>query len=519
MLRKAPNTYIIIASLIIIAAILTWILPGGEYSFENGEMVYDEVNKNPQSWQIFIALQKGFVEKAGIIVFVFIVGGVFWIFNSTQSIGAGIDALLRKLQRFEHSKIFSQKLIAQIILSIIAITFSIFGAVFGMSEETIAFVGIVIPLTISLGFDSITGIAVVFVAAGLGFAGAILNPFTIGIAQEISEIPLFSGLEYRLFCWLIINIIGITYILRYTNRIYKNPDKSSVNEEDRYWKEKSEKSTTYKKKPTAISWIGFFMSFIVTIIFALFFRKSTITVGNSTFTFPILFFLSILYLIIGIFTLKKSVHYYIITLMGFIVIYLVVGVLAYEWLINEISGIFLAGGILTGLVYGMSGKEISEKFISGAKDMFGVSIVIGLAGGIIYILQEGKTIHTVLHLVSGTLEGLGKTATLELMYGFQTLMNIFIPSGSAQAAITMPIMAPFSDLVDIPRQAAVLAFQFGDGFTNMITPTSPVLMAVLGVSRVPYSKWARWFLPLLIILFIAGILLLIPPLFLNINGF
>ncbi len=519
MLRKAPNTYIIISILILIAAILTWILPGGNYNFDNGEMVFNKVTKNPQSWQIFISLQKGFVEKAGIIIFVFIVGGVFWIFNSTQAIGAGIDALLRKLQKFENSKIFSQKLIAQIILSIIAIVFSIFGAVFGMSEETIAFVGIIIPLTISLGFDSITGIAIVFLAAGLGFAGAVLNPFTIGIAQEISEIPLFSGIEYRLFCWLVINFIGIYYILRYTNKIYKNPKRSPVQKEDKFWKEKNEQTTNYAKKATLISWIGFLLSFAVTLIYALIYKDSTITIGNAIVTFPILLVLSVLYLALGIFTLRKSVLYFIITLMGFIVLYLIVGVLAYEWLINEISGIFLAGGLLTGIVYGMSGKEISEKFISGAKEMFGTAIVIGLAGGIIYILNEGKTIHTVLHMVSGTLGGLGKIATLELMYVFQTLMNIFIPSGSAQAAITMPIMAPFSDLVDIPRQAAVLAFQFGDGFTNMITPTSPVLMAVLGVSKVPYSKWAIWFLPLLILLFVAGILLLIPPLLININGF
>lgn len=520
MLKKIPNTFVIIFLLIAIAAGLTWIVPSGIYS-ENtdGVLEYQLTESSPQSWQIFTAFQKGFTKQASIIIFVLIVGGVFWIFNSTNAIDVGINTLLRKMKRLEGNRFISEKLVSQAILVLIMLVFSIFGAVFGMSEETIAFVGIVIPLAISLGYDSITGVCMVFVAAGLGFAGAVLNPFTIGIAQGIAEIPLFSGLEYRLFCWLVLNLVGIVYVLRYSNKILKSPDKSLMYEEDKFWRDKSESESKQSYYTPKRAWAVFIVSAAIMVIYALIYPQVNIKIGNNTQTMPILIILTTLYILLGIVTLRKSVHFFVLNILLFIILYLTVGVMGFDWYINEISALFLAGGILTGITIRKSSSEIVKLFMEGAKDIMSAALVIGLAGGIIIILEDGKIIHSILHGAAGLMANLGKIASVQTMYFIQTFINIIIPSGSAKAAITMPIMAPFSDLIGLSRQATVMAFQFGDGFTNMITPTSPVLLAVLGVAKIPYVKWLKWITPLMIILIIVGGLLLIPTVLMDLNGF
>jgi uncharacterized ion transporter superfamily protein YfcC len=244
--NKIPHTYVIIFYIVILAAVATWFVPGGQYVKEinsetgkeqvvyetvkiDGEDVlqpkFEYVESNPQTWQIFAAMFKGFEKQAGIIVFILMVGGAFWIMNQSKAIDVGIFAFLNLTQKLEKVSFLKAIGVNNIVLTMIMIMFSIFGAVFGMSEETIAFIVILVPLAISMGYDSITGVAIVFVAAGLGFAGAILNPFTIGIAQGIAELPLFSGIEYRIVTWLIINFVGITYILWYANKVKKNPQK------------------------------------------------------------------------------------------------------------------------------------------------------------------------------------------------------------------------------------------------------------------------------------------------------
>lgn len=521
MLKKIPNTFVIIFFLIVLAAVLTWFIPGGEYvEAGNNSIEYNETLSHPQSWQIFTAFQNGFAKQASIIIFVLIVGGVFWIFNNTKAIDVGIASLLKQMNKLGGNRYFPEHRVSQIMLVIIMLVFSIFGAVFGMSEETIAFVGIVIPLVISLGYDSITGVAIVFVAAGLGFAGAVLNPFTIGIAQGIAEIPLFSGLEYRLFCWLIINIVGIAFILRYSNRVYKFPNKSLVYEEDTYWKEKASSTDTKNSYYTPRrAWMMFFISSLILILYSIKYPIVDIKIGNSTHSQPALIVLTILYVAIGIITLKKSVHFFVLNILLFIILFLTLGVMGFDWYINEISALFLAGGIMTAITVRKSSSEIVKLFMEGAKDIMGAALVIGLAGGIIIILEDGKIIHSILHSAAGLMSDMGKVASVEVMYLIQTFINIIIPSGSAKAAITMPIMAPFSDLIGISRQATVMAFQLGDGFTNMITPTSPVLLAVLGVAKIPYAKWVKWVTPLIVILIILGALLLIPTVLMDLNGF
>ena len=185
----------------------------------------------------------------------------------------------------------------------------------------------------------------------------------------------------------------------------------------------------------------------------------------------------------------------------------------------EIASLFLAMGICSGVAIGKSASDIARLFIEGMSDILSAAVVVGLAGGIVIILQSGGIIDTILYGLSKSMSDFGKVASVEIMYGIQTLINIIIPSGSAKAAITMPIMAPFSDLIGVCRQATVMAFQFGDGFTNMITPTSGVLVAALAMARIPYEKWVKWVWKGVVVLLVLGFLLLLPTVLFSIEGF
>jgi uncharacterized ion transporter superfamily protein YfcC len=530
MIRKIPHTYVIIFYIIVIAAILTWIIPGGEYQertvFENGTekkvMEFQYTENVKQTWQVFSALFNGFKRQSGIIVFVLMIGGAFWIMNSSKAIDVGILSFLRFVRRIEHYRILKFLGVSNIILVVIMLVFSLFGAVFGMSEETIAFIVIMIPLAISMGYDSITGVSMVFVAAGLGFAGAVLNPFTIGIAQGIAELPLFSGMGYRIFCWIIINIVGIVFILKYATRIRKEPVKSPVYEEDEYWREKGKTDMNAVKYYTPVSaWVVYLFILAVLIIFSFYFPVTSIKIGSSakSLDLAIIPVATIVFAVTGILTLRKSVHFFILLLLTFTIIFLIAGVMGYSWYIMEIASLFFALDILSGAALNKSPNKIVGLFLEGVKDILPAALVVGLAGGIIVILENGQVIDTILYYLSGAMQDLGKIASVGAMYLVQTVLNIIIPSGSAKAAITMPIMAPFSDLINISRQTTVMAYQFGDGFTNMIIPTSGILIAVLGVARIPYEKWVKWMAPFMLILIILGFLLLLPTVLMDLKGF
>ena len=544
MFKKIPHTYVIVFYIIVLAAIATWVIPGGKYIketiIEQGKekevQVYETVTVDGktkeipkfeyqehqiQTWEVFSAIFKGFERQAGIIIFILMVGGAFWIMNSTKSIDIGIFAFLSFVKRLEKNRLLKIIGVNNIILTMIMIMFSIFGAVFGMSEETIAFIVILVPLSISMGYDSITGVAIVFVAAGLGFAGAILNPFTIGIAQGIAELPLFSGIEYRMICWLIINMIGISYILWYANKIKKNPEKSLVYKEDEYWRKKSKSNQEEIKYHTPKSaWLVFLFILIGLGIFSFIYPMTTMKIGNNiSFTAPLIPISTGLFAIISIFALRKSAHFFILNLLAFTIIFLIVGVMGYGWYIMKIATLFFAMGIFAGLSMKYEPNKITKLFLEGSKDILSAAIIVGLAGGIIVILQDGLVIDTILHYLSAKMVGFGNVATIGIMYVIQTIINIVIPSGSAKAAITMPIMAPFSDYINLSRQATVMAFQFGDGFTNLITPTSGVLIGVLGVAKIPYQKWVKWIFPIMIVWMILGFLLLIPTVIWELPGF
>lgn len=436
---KAPNTYVIIAAIILLCAVMTWFIPGGQYvKSDDGTISYEAVDSVPQTWQVFTAIYHGFVKQAGIIIFILVVGGAFWLLNATGAIEAGIKRLITKIGNKD-----------KIVLASLTVLFSLAGAVFGMSEETIPFVGIVVPLAVSMGYDAFMGMLVVYVASNIGFSSAFLNPFTVGIAQGMADLPLFSGMGYRLLCWGILTVLLVAFVVIYAHKVRKAPTTAETIE--------TEPLTT----------------------------RQTWTLVTLALT----------------------------------VVTLIIGVTRFEWYMPEITGLFLAMGIICGIIAGFSSERIIKELMAGAKDILSAALVVGFASGIIVILQDGKIVDSILHSMQEGLDGSGKAGSLTAMYGIQALINLIIPSATAKAAITIPIMAPFSDMVGVSRQAMVLAFQFGDGFTNMITPTSGVLVAALAMARIPYSKWVKWIWKMVLVLLVLGLLLLLPTVFLAPSGF
>ena len=442
MKARVPNTYVIIAMLITLCAIATWFVPGGSYvTGEDGTLVYEQVDAVPQTWQVFSAIYHGFVKQAGIIIFILVVGGAFWLLNATGAVSAGISRFIRRVGRYD-----------KLVLVALTLLFSLAGAVFGMSEETIPFIGIVVPLVVSMGYDAFMGMLIVYVAANVGFSSAFLNPFTVGIAQGMAGLPLFSGMNYRLFCWGLLTLLMVLFVMVYARR-------------------------TRRARPAAAA-VGTGVAPVLTGR-----QKAILLVLLAT------------------------------------VVMLIVGVTCWDWYMPEITGLFLLMGIVCGIIAGFGANRIADELMAGARDILSAALVVGFASGIVVILQDGHIVDSILHGLQSGLDGTGPVASLSAMYGIQALINFLIPSATAKAAITIPIMAPFSDLVGVSRQAMVLAFQFGDGFTNMITPTSGVLVAALAMARIPYEKWVKWVWKGVVVLLVLGLLLLLPTVWFPIEGF
>ena len=437
-----PNTYVIISAIILVCALATLFVTPGQYvTSSDGSVVFERVGWAPQTWQVFSALYNGFVKQAGIIAFILIVGGAFWVLNATGAVSYGINRFISKAGKYD-----------SLVLAGLALLFSLGGAVFGMSEETIPFVGIVVPLVTAMGYDAITGLLVVYVASNIGFSAAFLNPFTVGIAQEMSGLPLFSGMGYRLICWVVLTAALVIFILWYARSIRKEPSAQAapVCEEPREGARRN----------------------------------------NA-----------------------------ILLVLLLTVVMLIVGVTCFKWYMAEISALFLVMGIVVGILGGFGANRIADEFVAGARDILSAALVVGLASGIIVILQDGHVVDSILHGLESGLGDAGRTGSLALMYGTQTVINLLIPSATAKAAVTIPIMAPFCDLIHLSRQSMVMAFQFGDGFTNMLTPTSGVLMAALAMARVPYEKWLKWVWKYVLILILAGFVLLLPTVLVPMAGF
>ena len=359
----------------------------------------------------------------------------------------------------------------------------------------------------------------VYVAAHVGFAGAMLNPFTVGIAQEMSGLTLFSGIEYRTVCWAVLMTIAIIFVLLYASKVKKNRAAAGLASGTGAASESIE--AVCETKAGVSAWISFAAITVVLILFSVFYASGCVVkIGQGEFAAPwLLWVADALFVLFSMLSLRSSTQMYVLNLLMFTILFMVIGVMGYGWYLPEICALFMALGIAAGVASGNSADNIAKEFIAGAKDIFSAALVIGFAAGIIYVLKNGNAIDPMLNSMADALEGSGKTGALGMMYGIQTFLNLFIPSASAKAAVTMPIMAPFSDMIGLSRQATVLAFQFGDGFTNMITPCSGVLMAVLSVAGIQYAKWFRFIWKFILTLILTGFLLLLPSIFISLPGF
>lgn len=459
-MKKIPNVFVIVFSLIILAAVATWLLPGGQYERRDVkvgdsvrtvlvESTYKEVDSSPQALEIFTAPVKGFLKLADIIVFIFLVGGAFFMLNETGAITAGIQQLVRILKGREF-----------LVIPIVMMIFSFFGAAFGMCEEAMPFALIFVPLALALGYDSLVGVSLTFLAAGVGFAGAFFNPFTLQIAQGLSGVQPLSGMGYRVLVWLLVTTFTITWVMIYAARIKKDPKKSIMYDLDQKRRKQLEDQRTAL---ATFSW-----------------RHGA----------------CLLVLLVGI-------------------IFMVLGVILWKWYIEELAGLFFAMGLLAGFISGQGVNRMAKSFIDGCKDIASAALVVAFAGGIIVILEDGGVMDTILHGMASATSSMPKLLAADMQYGIQLLVNFFIPSGSTKAALTMPIMAPLADLSDITRQTAVLAYQFGDGFTNMIIPTSGVTVGTLAMAKIPYERWFKWNFPMQIAFVLLSLILLVWPVMSN----
>jgi uncharacterized ion transporter superfamily protein YfcC len=258
---------------------------------------------------------------------------------------------------------------------------------------------------------------------------------------------------------------------------------------------------------------------LIMVIYSFYFPSTDLKVGLNIVKGPFMPILTGLFAVISYFALRKSLHFFVLNILGFTIFYLILGVLGYDWYIMEIAALFLAMGVFTGFAAGKKNSEITKLFQEGVKDIVSAALVVGFAGGIIAILNDGQIIDTVLFSLSNSLKGTGQITAITIMYGFQSLLNLIITSGSAKAALTIPIMAQFSDIIGLSRQATIMAFQFGSGITDMIAPTSGVLIGVLGIAKVPYGKWVKFVIPFMIFLAFLAWLLLIPTVTMKLNGF
>ncbi len=445
---KFPHVLVLLFVVIVIAAIFTYIATPGEYDrveVEGRTVVdpgsYQIVDRSPVGpFGILQAIPKGLGEVQLIVFFIFIVGGAFGIINKTGAIHRGITSLTKSLEGKE-----------QLIIPVMMLVFALGAGLLGLIEEFLPFIPIMVMLCLALGFDSLTGAGIVMIGAGAGFAGAFMNPFTVGVAQGIAELPLFSGLGYRLIVWAVITLIGIAFVYFHAKRVKKNPKLSPVYEEDL----KKKESMVNNEEAKGLEGKHKVVLVVVLIFFAI----------------------------------------------------LAWGVISEGWYILEIAALFLGMGIVAGIVGRLSADDIADGFIIGAKELTMAALIVGIARAILVVLEEGFIIDTVLHGMSNMLQGFPSYLSAVGMYFFQVLLNIIVPSGSGQAALTMPIMAPLSDLVGVTRQTAVIAYQLGDGFTNVWSPTSGFFMAGLGLAGVMWDKWAKWFLPCLGLWILAGIIL------------
>jgi len=440
---------------------MTYVIPAGQFdrvedpATGRNLVVADSFKLVEQSpvtpFSMFMSIMEGMVDAADIIFFTFFSYGFMCMLIRVGAFDAGVGALIRALKDKD-----------KYILPILIWIFGLMGASFGMYEEAYGFIPVVMGIAIALGYDAITGAAVVMGSVALGFASAFVNPYTIAIAQTIAELPLFSGLFFRVIVFITTMSIFTFYVMRYANKIKKDPKKSYV----------------------------FGMDFAALSNLT---KEEMINLELTT-------------------RHKISLILFFLTIVTF-----VAGAIMYGWYLYELSAIFIIMMFVIGLVNNKSLSEICEIFIDISKNIIFGAFVIGIARSVLVVLQQGNIIDTVCFYLAQSMQNLTSTFAAMAMFFFQTILNFFIPSGSGQAVTSMPIMVPLADLLGINRQIACLAFQFGDGFSNIFWPTQAAVdCAIAGITL---DRWYKFFGPLYGILLIVQVVFMVIAVAINYGPF
>lgn len=451
---RFPTAYTILFLLIVCVAALTWIIPAGKYDRVMSEEVGREVAV-PGTYQVVEAKPQGFVDvmlapTAGfynpdsyianaidVALFVLFLGGFLGVMNATGAIDTGIRSAMRRLEGRELWMI-----------PILMTLFAFGGTTYGMAEETLAFYAILIPVIISAGYDAVTGVAIVMVGAGIGVLGSTINPFATVIAANAASIPFTDGLGLRLVLLIGGLVICAVYVMRYAQRVKNDPSRSVVAKQweahRQHFLQDSDSQRSQEKLTGTHS--------IALIIFALTF---------------------------------------------FVMIW---GVASQDWWMAQMGGLFMGSAILIGVIARLGEKKLTESFVDGARDLLGVALVVGLARGIVVIMEQGMIADTILHSAETTLGGLPELAFINLMFWIEVGMSFFVPSSSGLAVLSMPILAPLADFAHVDRALVVTAFQSANGLVNLVNPTFAVVLGGLAIGRVSYDRWLVFIWPLLLIL-------------------
>lgn len=449
---NVPHVYILLLAMILVFSILTYIIPAGSYEMmtivDNPETGHEREVVNPDSFQ--------YVEATPVTLLQFLTAVPRGLQETAQItffifIVGGAMTVVNETRAIEAGMgrlIKSLKNKSWIIIPVVMFFFSLCGAVFGMAEETLPFIPIFVALMIAAGYDSMTGTAMVFAGAGAGFAGAFINPFTIQVAQGIAQVEILSGMGYRIVMYVCFVVLTIGYVMRYAAKIKKEPTLSLMYEED----QKREDLIDLEELPEFDG------------------RKKAILVV----------------FVIGI-------------------IFLVYAVVTWGWYMDEIAALFLAmSWIIAFIDKDLGFNSYATVLGRGMADVASGALVVGFARGVLVVMTDGNILHTILNACAGFLQGLPSMVSAIGMYIFQCLLSFIVPSGSGQASVSMPILAPLSDLVGISRQTACIAFQLGDGISNILTPTSGYFMAGLALAKISWAKWCKWFLPLVGLQYLLG---------------
>ena len=448
---KALNPMLFLVAIMLIVTVASYIVPVGSYDrvmVDGQEIVdpesYHSVERSPITpFNLLVSVTLGMQRGSAIIFFLLIIGAMFAILDGTGAINAGMTNIVRAMKGKEF-----------LMIPVCMIVFGMGSAFCANFEEFLAFVPLVLACCLTMGFDSLTAVGIIFCAAAAGYGGAITNAFTTGIAQSIAGLPMFSGMGLRIAVFVVLLTVSIIYVTWHALRVKKNPQLSSTYEMD-----------------------------LVTA------KNVALNVDNS----------------VPLTTRQKIV---LVIFVGGIA-FTVYGIVVKGYYIDELAGIFLAIGIIGGLVGGLRPGEICEHFEKGCVNMLFPCLMVGLANSVIILLEQSNMMDSIIHLLASALNGLSPMLTAFGMFITTDLFNVLIPSGSGKAAIVMPIMVPLADMMDITRQTSVLAFQLGDAFTNVMAPTGGEILAALAMcGGVSFKKWMKYLLPLFIAWWIVAFIFL-----------